>query len=450
MSSRLHLLSVLLMVLGGGVLAAEEAAPEPGQEEAARPTVKEPRWPKDAFAIPGVADHVVFDQTTATGGVPAYRRPIIFDVSGSEYRSWDVYSADLIEFADATLLTILGLPPATETLAPFYEGMLAHTLTQAEAWRVNPNAIFLAMPGEAHWQGAAAFTKAHPDRVAGWLISGGHWKEHPYPTEPPPPGTIIGFTSMGLPSKSWQPFLDACFANGCMVYDLPVMEQGDNYFLSAKHREKRLTALGWMHYAWFLWRAEPAERSAYLARMLPTVRTTRRILKGKVIAPNVEALAYLESLMFYPGINAVPWHADLAAHRLPLIAADHAFLKAQGEDLQAYRSAVQLLDDPAWKRADKEAARALDDEVDALAKTKDKDLKAHLKSYEIFSDGYTRLWGQAHRQDKLEAFQPAFEQVFAAFPQQKGGHEARDLAWRIACFANGQWQDKLRMPRPRE
>lgn len=439
----------MLLLLGAGLIA-EEPAQDPALESA-KPATKEPRWPKDAFALPGgIADHVIFDQTTTEGEAPAYRRPVIFDFSGSEYRSWDVYSADLIELTDATILTVLGLPKDAETLTPLYEGMLAHTVAQAGAWRVNPNAIFLVMPGEGHWEDAAAFTKAHPDHVAGWLVSAGHWKEHPYPTEAPPAGTIIGFTSMGPPSKSWQPFLDACFANGCLVYDIPVMEEGDTYFLSAKHREKRLTALGWMHYAWYLWRAEPAERSAYFARMLPEAKTSRRILKGKVVAPNVEALAYLESLMFYPGINAVPWYGDLAAHRLPLIAADHAFLKEHDEGLQAYRSALQLLDDSSWKRANKDIARALDDEIEAFEKTKDKDLKAHLKSYEIFSTGYTSLWDQADRQGKLADFQPAFEKVFAAFPQQKGGHEARDLAWRIASFANGQWQEKLRMPKPRD
>jgi hypothetical protein len=50
----------------------------------------------------------------------------------------------------------------------------------------------------------------------------------------------------------------------------------------------------------------------------------------------------------------------------------------------------------------------------------------------------------------LATLAPQFERLFRHFPKQWGGHEAREVSWRLDSFANGLWTSRLRLPRQQQ
>jgi hypothetical protein len=399
--------------------------------------------PKDAVAIPGVAAHVLI-QAPKSDEPAAYRRPVFIGVSDNARPDWLIHQRVQQELSGHVAMTVLGVTP--EDTGKAMTNLLAYVKENAEQWGANPDVIFFHMSGKGYWNEMANVAKAHPEQVRGWLVSCGWFDDVAYPVEGIGSDQIMGITYHANDLKNWQTFIDASFASGATVYDIPIVEEGDNYFLSAKRTEKMFKLIPWMCYAWFHWHAVEAERVAYESTLRPVVKTKRPIGQ-KVVTPNDEALVLLEDMLFWPGIDQVPWYEQIAEHRLALVAADYTWLGATGDTLQSYRDAFLLMENKDWKRTNKDEYQSTREASKALADTKDKDLRAHYKSYEKFAEAYEQFWSGADDPRKLVKLIPAFKKLAEIFMQQRGGHEARDVAWRIEGFATGLWHRQMRLPK---
>ena len=406
-------------------------------------------YPKSAIAIPGVSEHVYITLPKGEDSASEHLPPLSVFISlhDSQHPSTVIHDSYRQQRGRYVGISVLGIDKEYDqsVLLALHD----YIGEQSEAWNADPNALFLVTGLEHTWQTVSAFTAARPDSVRGWLLNASYFTDHVYPNNYPPQHVAMGYVAMPKYAPHWQSYLEGAFADGRLVYDIPMIEEGDGYFMQKMRREKLRAASSWLVFAYQQYqRGElyPEQSAAYVANLQPPLFHDRK--RGRtLLTPNQDHYPYLEDMIMWPGSTTVPWIENIAAIQIAMVDADYVWLYDKKDPFRLNFVGAQLEENKTWKRDNKDIYQTLRTHLKEVTQTRDKTNKIHHKSIEAYADVYQEMWRKADKASSLMKLGPKFWSLFEKYRKGMGGHKAREISWKLQAFAASEWLKRLRLPK---